>query len=610
MKVGAWPSDDKKRVEFVVWAPHRKNVEAEIIAPDPQRVILEKDDRGYWRGTAKVDPSGCQYMFVLDNNLKRPDPASCFQPEGVHEPSEVVDHSSFEWSDADWKNLEFNKMIMYELHVGTFTPDGNFDAIISKLEYLHELGINAIDIMPVSQFPGTRNWGYDGVHPYSVQNSYGGPDGLKRLVDAAHKKGMAVIMDVVYNHLGPEGNYLHDFGPYFTSKYKTPWGMALNFDSAYSDEVRNYFIENAICWFEDYHIDALRLDAIHGIFDNSAHPFLMELAERVDEFADKKGRPCYLISESDLNDSRVIRPRVNNGFGHRAQWSDDFHHSVHTLLTGENSGYYKDFGYIDDLAIALKEGYTYSGRYSEFRKRSHGNSSADCPADQFVISIQNHDQVGNRLYGERLSSLVSFEALKLAAATMILSPNIPMLFMGEEYAEEAPFLYFISHTDKDLVEAVRKGRKEEFESFEWTEEPPDPQSKETFEKSRLNWDAHNQGKHKTMLEFYKMLIKMRKNTPALSRTTKRGLGVATDIDRNILFVERKQSDNITRLIFNFSEEKMKFAFSTSGGSWNLLLDSSDRKWSGSGSKLPKAISSDTTFEINPLNIVVYDKETD
>ncbi len=377
-------------------------------------------------------------------------------------------------------------MIMYELHAGTFIPEGTFDAVIPGLDHLKDLGINATDIMPVAQFPGERNWGYDGVYPFAVQNSYGGPDGLKRIVNECHTKGIAVILDVIYNHLGPEGNYLRDYGPYFTDRYKTPWGQAINFDGPYSNEVRNFFIENALSWLKNYHIEGLRIDAIHGIYDMSAQPFLPELAERVEEFSQQEGRKFYLIAESDLNNSYALRPRDSGGSGLDALWCDDFHHALHTLLTGETDGYYVDFGKIGHLVKSFREGFVYSGQYSAFRKRNHGNSSADIPPDRFVVFSQNHDQTGNRLKGERLSSLVSFESLKLAAGVVLLSPYIPLIFMGEEYGETAPFLFFISHSDPELIKAVRQGRKDEFKTFNWKDEPPDPQDIETFMRSKLD----------------------------------------------------------------------------------------------------------------------------
>jgi maltooligosyltrehalose trehalohydrolase len=477
-------------------------------------------------------------------------------------------------------------MIMYELHVGTFTPQGTFDAIVPRLGELKELGVNAIELMPVAQFPGERNWGYDGVYPFAVQASYGGPAGLTRLVNECHKHGIAVILDVVYNHLGPEGNYLSEFGPYFTDRYRTPWGRAVNFDGPYSDDVRNFFFENSFHWFENFHIDALRLDAVHAIFDMSAHPFLEELAERVDLLSKSVGRKFYLIAESSLNDAKLIQPRELGGYGLDAQWIDDFHHSVHTILTGEKVGYYADYGRIDQLVKSLREGYVLAGEYSAYRKRRHGNSSKDRPASQFVVCTKNHDQIGNRMMSERMSALVSFEALKLDAAITILSPFIPLFFMGEEYAEDAPFLYFVSHSDPDLIEAVRRGRKEEFESFAWRGEPPDPQSPDTFERSKIDWEKRTEGRHRVMLVFYKRLLRTRVEIPALSNLDKNSLDASGTDDLRVVTVRRWHGGSETCSIFNFNKQDVEFTPPIPEGKWRKILDSSDEEWDGPGSLLP------------------------
>jgi maltooligosyltrehalose trehalohydrolase len=585
VKIGPQYNRDGK-CEFVVWAPFLEKLELEIIAPTERSVPLEKDPSGYWRGVAPSVLEGTLYRYRLAWDKVRPDPASHYQPHGVHEASQVINHASFGWEDKYWKGIELSRMIMYELHVGTFTPEGTFDAIIPRLGELKELGVNAIELMPVAQFPGERNWGYDGVYPFAVQASYGGPAGLKRLANECHKHGIAVILDVVYNHLGPEGNYLSEFGPYFTDRYRTPWGRAVNLDGPCSDDVRNFFIENSFHWFENYHIDALRLDAVHAIFDMSAHPFLEELAERVDLLSKSVGRKFYLIAESSLNDSKLIRPREQGGYGLDAQWIDDFHHSVHTLLTGEKVGYYVDFGKIDHLVKSLREGYVLSGEYSAYRKRRHGNSSKDRPASQFVVCTKNHDQIGNRMLSERMSSLVSFEALKLDAAVTILSPFIPLFFMGEEYAEDAPFLYFVSHSDPDLIEAVRKGRKEEFESFDWQGEPPDPQSSETFEESRIHWEKRTEGRHRVMLDFYKRLIRARVEIPALSNLDKNSLDVSGAEDSRVVTLRRWHGNSNVCLFFNFNKEDAKHTSSLPEGKWKKILDSSDEEWDGPGSLLP------------------------
>ncbi|NIO20211.1 MAG: malto-oligosyltrehalose trehalohydrolase, partial [Candidatus Aenigmarchaeota archaeon] len=348
------------RCEFSIWAPFLKDVAIKMVSPEERLIPMSRYKNGYWKVVVDDVFPRTLYFYRLERSLDRPDPASNFQPEGVHGPSQIVDHSAFQWEDKNWRGINLENMIIYELHVGTFTNEGTFDAIIPRLDDLCDLGINAINIMPVAQFPGERNWGYDGVHPFAVQNSYGGLEGLKRLVNACHKRGIAIILDVVYNHLGPEGNYLGDFGPYFTEKYKTPWGSAINFDDAYSDEVRNFFIENALYWFLHYHVDGLRLDAVHAIYDMSAKPFLHEVAERVEDFSNEYGRKFYLIAESNLNDVKVITRRKFGGYGINAQWCDDFHHSLHTLLTDEKTGYYIDFGNMEQFVKALREGFVIS----------------------------------------------------------------------------------------------------------------------------------------------------------------------------------------------------------------------------------------------------------
>jgi maltooligosyltrehalose trehalohydrolase len=514
----------------------------------------------------------------------------------------------FAWDDNDWKGIPLNEYVLYEVHVGTFTPEGTFDAMLPRLPALKELGINNIEIMPVSQFPGARNWGYDGVLPFAVQSSYGGPEALKRLVDACHYHGISVTLDVVYNHFGPEGNYLREFGPYFTHKYRTPWGDALNFDDEFNDHLRYYFIQNALYWLKEFHIDALRLDAVHAIYDMSAVPFLQELAEEVDKLSEEEGKERYLIAESDLNDSRLLRPISEGGYGLHAQWSDDFHHALHSLLTGEREGYYEDFGQVEHLATAIKERFFYSWRYSQHRKRRHGSSAQDRPPEQFVVALQNHDQIGNRMLGERLSTLISFEAQKLGAGALLLSPYVPLLFMGQEYGEEAPFLYFVSHTEADLNLAVRKGRKEEFKAFAWLGEAPDPDRIETFHESMLDWNKRDNGKHRILLDLHRELLAMRRQFPALAVLDTGQLEVTTVEEQKFMMMKRLSGSSKVLCLFNFnkSDVDLETPFVQIEGPLRKRLDSADERWGGPGSSLPQAINTGNTATIKAESFAVYE----
>jgi len=594
---------------FHVWAPFAEKMELEIIHPHAGRRTMERQDGGVWTSRLDPGPEPYRYRYLINGHLSRPDPASHFQPEGVHGPSQVIDHRTFAWQCHTWPQPILAQMILYELHVGTFTEAGTFSAIIDCLDDLKETGVNALELMPVAQFPGQRNWGYDGVYPYAVQNSYGGPDELKQLVDACHQRDMWILLDVVYNHLGPEGNYLRDFGPYFTGKYHTPWGEAVNFDDAYSDRVRDYFCENALHWLREYRMDGLRLDAVHAIYDQSAMPFLRELAQRVHAFNRDTGRRCLLIAESDLNDSRLIRPAQQWGDELDAQWSDDFHHSVHALLTGEDNGYYQDFGRMSHLQTALSDGYVYSGQYSAFRKRRHGNASRDVPLDRFVICTQNHDQVGNRMQGERLVCLAGFEAAKLAAGVLLLSPSVPLLFMGQEYAEEAPFQYFVSHNDPGLVEAVRQGRQREFEAFRWQGRVPDPQSPETFNRSRLQWDRRNTGQHAAMRALVTTLIDLRRTRPALHHGARDSQQVRIEEARGLLILQRRHEQDTCLAIFNFSRSEQTWIAELDNGSWSCLVSSSDSRWQGPGPATPERIHRGQRLEMSAQSFLVFSQET-
>jgi maltooligosyltrehalose trehalohydrolase len=592
-------------VRFRVWAPRAAQVEVRIAGGEETAARMEERACGYWEAIVEHALPGARYVYRIDGALERPDPASRFQPEGVHGPSEIVD-AAFDWQDGAWWGQPIERCVLYELHVGTFTREGSFDAIVPHLEYLRDLGVTFLELMPVAQFPGRRNWGYDGVYPFAVQNSYGGPQGLKRLVNACHRAGLGVVLDVVYNHLGPEGNYLAAFGPYFTSSYKTPWGDAINFDGPGSDEVRRYFIENALYWIREFHIDGLRLDAVHGIFDRSAYPFVEELGDAVREEATRLNRRVHLMAESDLNDPRLIRSKELGGMGLDAQWADGFHHALRVLLTGERSGYYQDFGEIDQLAKGFREGYVYSGEYSKYRGRRHGASAGDIPADRFVVFSQNHDQIGNRMLGDRPEARLCLEDLKLAAAAVIFSPHIPLLFMGEEYGETAPFLYFVSHTDAGLVEAVRRGRKEEFAWLAAEGEPPEAQAEETFLRSKLELALRHKDEHATLLGFYRTLLRLRREVAPLAFLSKEQMSVVTYEEAKVLLIRRWHAGEevAVALCFSRSEERVEIAVR---GLWRKLLDSTEAAWGGSGSALREELDSSggVALTLKPRSAVLY-----
>ncbi|HLH72899.1 MAG TPA: malto-oligosyltrehalose trehalohydrolase [Chloroflexota bacterium] len=575
---------------FEVWAPLARQVDVHIVAPTDRIVPLLRGDRGYFRGVIGETAPGTRYFYRLDGQKDRPDPASRHQPEGVHCASEVV-AADFAWHDQHWRGLALADYVIYELHVGTFTPEGTFDAIVDRLAYLKDLGITALELMPIAQFPGCRNWGYDGVYPFAAQHSYGGPSGLKRLVDACHQQELAVILDVVYNHLGPEGNYLAEFAPYFTDRYRTPWGRALNFDGPWSDEVRRFFIESARSWLADFHVDALRLDAIHAIYDFSAFPFLEELGVEAHQLAEQLNRRIYLIAESNLNDVRIIRPRELGGIGLDAQWCDDFHHAVHALLTDERHGYYEDFGEVEHLTRAFHDGFVYQGNYSPYRQRRHGNRPTGTKGWQFVVCAQNHDQIGNRVHGNRLSEILTFERLKLAAGLVTLSPFLPMLFMGEEYGETVPFQYFISHSDPELVEAVRQGRREEFAAFHWEGKVPDPQAEATFHQCKLAWEKLAEPRHRSLHAFYRELLRLRRKQPALANLSKEEIEVSRVANETIFFVRRWHGSNQALAAFNVGNHAVTASAPEPASRWKKLLDSSDEQWLGPGSGVPDDLES-------------------
>jgi len=500
-------------MSFRVWAPAAGRVD--LVLGDA-RHAMARAPGGWWESGLEAAP-GTDYAFSLDGGPPLPDPRSPWQPHGVHGASRTVDPRAFPWTDAGWRGFHLPSAVLYELHVGTFTPEGTFDAAIDRLDALVELGVTAVELLPVAQFPGRHGWGYDGVDLCAPHESYGGPAGLARLVDACHARGRGVLLDVVYNHLGPDGNYLRQFGPYFTDRYHTPWGDAVNLDGAGSDEVRALFLDNACQWLRDYHVDGLRIDAVHAFFDRSAVHFLEALAVRAEALSHALGRPLWLVAESDLNDPRLVRSRDAGGYGLHASWSDDFHHALHAALTGERGGYYEDFGGLAPVARALERVYVYDGRYSPHRDRTHGRPATGLPGTRFLGYLQNHDQVGNRARGERTSHLLSPGRLAVGAALVLAAPFVPMLFQGEEWGASTPFPYFCDHADPELARAVREGRRREFAAFGWDPEAiPDPGDPATFASAKLRWDERDRSPHRALLAWHCELIALRRATPALA----------------------------------------------------------------------------------------------
>ncbi|HEY3941807.1 MAG TPA: malto-oligosyltrehalose trehalohydrolase [Acidimicrobiales bacterium] len=500
--------------DFSVWAPAADRVD--LVVGD-RRTSMARQAGDWWHGVGDHVPGRARYGFALDGGPVRPDPRSPSQPDGVEGLSEVVDHRAFDWADRGWRGAPLRGALLYELHVGTFTPGGTFDTAIERLPHLVDLGVDAIELLPVAEFPGDRGWGYDGVDLFAPHHAYGGPDGLKRLVDASHRAGIGVVVDVVYNHLGPAGNHLAEFGPYFSERHRTNWGPALNLDGPGSDEVRRFVIDNALMWLRDYHADGLRLDAVHALIDNSARHVLEELAEEVDALATEVRRPLFLIAESDLNDPRFVRSRDAGGYGFDAAWADEWHHAVHATLSGERSGYYEDFGSLAQLAKALRQAWVYDGQWSPHRRRAHGRPPTGLVGHQFVVSTQNHDQVGNRAVGDRPGRHMSTGRLRVAAALLLTGPFIPMLFQGEEWGATTPFAYFTDLGDPGLAQAVTEGRRHEFAAFGWEpDQIPDPQALATFDSSKLSWAELDEPDHLEMLDWYRRLVTLRRQVPDLA----------------------------------------------------------------------------------------------
>ena len=539
---------------FSVWAPQRQRVSVRV--DDKDYPMEGPSDRGFWKADVEGAKHGSDYAFLLDDDpAPYPDPRSFWQPKDVHSASRVLDHRKFNWTDHHFRPIPLASAIIYEMHVGTFTQTGTLDSAIERLDYLYDLGITHVELLPIASYEGTFSWGYDGVAPYAPDESYGGPDAVKRFVDACHSKGLGVILDVVYNHFGPAGNYTQMFGPYYTDRHHTPWGAAINLEEGGSDQVRRYMIDNALMWLRDYHFDGLRLDAVHELIDRSAMHFLEQFSREVEDLSASLGKSLFLIGETDLNDPRFVTPREANGFGLDAQWSDDFHHSLYTLLAHEPNGYYEDFGTIEKLATTLEQVFLYDGRYSHFRKHNHGRPVQKISYHRFLGYIQNHDQIGNRAKGERIEQIVGMQKARLAAAVVFTSPFVPMVFMGEEWAASTPWQYFADFQEEHLRKSVSEGRKRDFRHFGWDpNDIPDPEDRATFERSKLQWAELDDSEHHSMFQLYRSLIHLRRKTLSLNLGDFSRMKVRFNEEGHWIYTDRGN----VRTMINLSEMDTEF----------------------------------------------------
>ena len=572
---------------FSVWAPQRKRVAVRI--GDKDYPMEGPSDRGFWSADVEEAGHGTDYAFLLDDDPRPyPDPRSFWQPKDVHSCSRVLDHGHFDWEDQNFRPIPLPSAVVYEMHIGTFTEKGTLDSAIERLPYLYDLGITHVELLPIASYEGRWSWGYDGVAPYAPDETYGGPAAVKRFVKACHKQGLGVILDVVYNHFGPAGNYTQNFGPYYTDRHHTPWGAAINLEEGGSDQVRRYLIDNALMWLRDYHFDGLRLDAVHELIDRSAMHFLEQLSREVEDLSASLGRCLFLIGETDLNDPRFVTSREANGFGLDAQWSDDFHHSLYTLLIHEPFGYYEDFGTIEQLATAMKQVFLYDGRYSRFRKHHHGRQVHKISYHRFFGYIQNHDQIGNRAKGERLQQLVGTQKARLAAAVVMTAPFLPMIFMGEEWAAATPWQYFADFQEPELRKAVSEGRKRDFQHFGWDKNDiPDPEDPATFQRSKLQWTELEQAEHHAMFQWYRDLIHLRRKTLALNLGDASRMKVIFSEEGRWIYADRGN----VRTMINFAETETSFAVEAGA---ELLLSS------GPAPERDKAC-----VKVPPLSVAIY-----
>ena len=593
----------KDGCHFFLWAPETKAVALHLLSRGKADIgiAMQKDDRGYFHAFAEGVLGGDRYWYIRDGGRQFADPCSQYQPEGVHGSSCIVDHSLHEWKDSSWVGKPLSSLIFYEIHVGAFTAEGTFDAIIPRLDDLVSLGITAIQLMPVAECPGDRNWGYDGVFLFAVQHNYGGPDGLRRFVDACHQRGIAVFLDVVYNHLGAEGNILSSFAPYFSDSYSTPWGKALNFDGPWSDEVRRFVAGNVLFWARHYHLDGLRLDAVHEIYDRNAHSIWDDIESTVRNWTDRSGRNFYLIAESDTNDPRTVQSAACGGRGFHAQWLDDFHHALYVLLDREGRAHYQDYGELQQLAKAYTDGFVFSGEYCRFRRRKHGASSAGLPGERFVVFNQNHDLPGNRPDGARMSTLLDSERLRLAAAAVILSPYLPMLFMGEEYGDDSPFYFFADYRRDQAAAELREQRRQQFANFNWETEAPDPLQPATFADCILKWGQRREAGHRELLAWYRSLIRLRTAHPLLADLSRKYMH-ADLLGTSGLAILRYSADRRRQLLtlFNFSAMGLAAVlpcYSRGPEAWTKIISSGPA---------PEYILPGKSIELSPWTASVYE----
>lgn len=587
---------------FAVWAPYHKQVKLFLDAKNELLDMQPAGDGYFTLQTTRAKPNDT-YLYRLDSAKTKPDPASHYQPKGVFGASAVIDHANYVWSDNAWGGLDLEDLVFYEVHVGAFTLEGAFKSMLPRIKELADFGFNALELMPIVQFSGKRNWGYDGVFPFAVQNTYGEPDDLKALVDECHRRGMALFLDLVYNHVGPEGNCLNDYGPYFPADRLGRWGPKVNLDGDGSLGVRNYFLENTRHWFSLYHIDGIRLDAVFTMHDKSPKHFLAELAEQASFLSEASGRKFHLISESGYHIPEVLASPDLGGYGFNGEWLDDYQHAVFAAITGERRGYYSNYGSMNEVVEALNKGYINVGDELGFKRKVHGKSYGEVPANQLVVFSQNHDQVGNRLLGDRLISIAGLEAAKLAAAMVLLSPYVPLLFMGEEYGETSPFLFFTDFEDKKLIAGVRKGRKSELAAFHWAGKVADPQSLDTYQKSKVNWQLRQSEEGKKTLGYFHALLDLRKN-PLFHPKKNTQIKHAKIEKEKILLVQKQNQSSQALVTANFSSTPIEIRFPYDG-EYIKVFDSAAEVWNGKGATLYPVISRGDVLAFSGFNFAVF-----